>query len=611
VSARPFTDSELIEMSDGLEQRAEAMLEAERGKPFVPAEIVYNWRGEGNHFSRKYCQSVTRFAMISFLLNDQTKEANEALQEMCTFFLGHHNSMFNDDSFYWAGELYVRIYEFFNTRNPLKATRLTPETEALLLKMMWAWSKERSNVEAVKLKVERGTWYYHSTENHVAMEYATALGFAQILKQLPEYANRKYDDGYTAEEHCSTMEIWHKEFCRERARRGMFFEIGSPGYNVRTLIGFYNIHDFSKDEELRALAGKLLNLWWAEWAQEQIDGVQGGGKARIRGWNALVGTHKATGFTWYYLGSGTPMESYTESLVVTTSQYRLPLVIMDLIMDVEGRGVYEITQRRIGLAVGEHNRPPDSWFRSDFGGILRYSYCTPEFILGTNMREARPQSDWHLGASQSVFHGVIFDGAKNARIVPKCSNKGGDTFNEQWSVQKKSTLIAQKLKTHQKAEDMMVWISSSTLSEPLEENAWVFVEAKGAFAAVRPVTGGYTWAPRPAKAYEGKFLVCENEWSPVILEVGRKVDYTDFAAFRKAVLTQPLAFEEDVLRYTSLSGNEFVFYADQSQSPKIDGKTVDYTPEMVFDGPFVRSKWLSGEVTIRKGNRSLILDFND
>ena len=293
IAARPLSDSELIELRDGFKQRADAMLEAERGKPFKPAKVVYNWRGEGNHFSRAYCQSVTRFAMISFLLNDQTKEANEALQDMCAFYLDDRNSMFHDDSFYWAHELYVRIYEYFNSRNPRIATRLAPKTEAALLEMMWKWSKERSKIDAVKLKIERHTWYYHSTENHVAMEYAAAWGFAQILKRLPDYAKRKYEDGHTAAEHCAVLEAWHKEFCRERARRGLFFEIGSPGYNVRTLVGIYNLYDLSEDADLRQLAGKLLDLWWAAWAQDQIDGVQGGGKARIRGWKALNGTHKA------------------------------------------------------------------------------------------------------------------------------------------------------------------------------------------------------------------------------------------------------------------------------------------------------------------------------
>lgn len=611
VDARPYSDTQLAEYQRGFQQRVEAMLEAERGKPFVPAEITYNWRGEGNHFSRKYCQSVTRFAMIAFLLDDQVEQANQAMQEMCRFYLGDHNSMFNDDSFYWAHELYVRIYEFFNTRNPRKVTRLTHETEELLLEMMWQWSRQRCKMEDVLLKIERDTWYYHSTENHVAMEYAAALGFAQILKQLPGYRERQYDDGYTAAQHCAVLETWHREFCRERARRGMFFEIGSPGYNVRTLAGFYNIHDFAEDAELRRLAGMLLDLWWAEWAQEQIDGVQGGGKARIRGWNALVGTHKAQGFTWFYYGRGSPMESYTESLVVGTSQYRLPLVVLDLAMDVEGRGVYEIRQRRMGLAMGEHNRPPDAWFRTDFGGILRYSYCTPEFVIGTNMREARPQPDWHLGASQSSWHGVIFAGEKNARIVPKCANRGGDSLNEQWSVQRQGTLIAQKLRTHVDAREMMVWISANTLSEPLEENGWIFVEAQGAYAAVRPVTGGYQWRPAPAKAYTGRFMVCADEWSPVIVEAARKVEFEDFAAFRRAVVERPITFDNNVLRYRGLGGNDFVFYAGQDRIPEIDGETVDYAPGRVFDSPFLSSEWLSGVVTIRKGERSLVLDFNE
>jgi hypothetical protein len=37
---------------------------------------------------------------------------------------------------------------------------------------------------------------------------------------------------------------------------------------------------------------------------------------------------------------------------------------------------------------------------------------------------------------------------------------------------------------------------------------------------------------------------------------------------------------------------------------------VDYAPPKAFDSPFIQSGWDSGVVTIRKGQRRLVLDFN-
>mgnify|MGYP004230433679 CR=1 FL=1 len=605
-----MTDEELQVLSDGFEDRVAEMLEGERGKAFEAPPVWHDRWGPGSHFSRALSMATTRFAMISFLLNDQVEAANRALQELCAFYMRERVTMYNRDSFYWAHELYTRIYLFFNTTSPSRAARLTAETEKALLEMMWTWCRSESVIADAELMRERETWYFQSSENHVAQKTATAWEFSQILKAHPEYADRRYDDGHTASEHWSAWTQYHKDFCLERARRGLFFEVASPSYCIRTLVGIYNMVDLSEDEELRSLAGKLLDLWWASWSEDQIDGVRGGGKARVRGWKALSGGEQASSFTWYYYGRGTPVDSTSACVTVVTSDYRLPSIVMDLAMDVEGRGVYEVKQRRMGLAVGPHNRPPDSWFRTDYGGILRYLYCTPDFILGTNMREARPQPDWHLGASQSIWHGAIFRGHPNALIVPKCNHETGDTLNEQWSVQRRGTLIVQKLKTHVRAGKMMVWFSSEGISEPIEEDGWVFAETIGAYAAVRPVTGPHSWQDAPGSNYTGRFLVCEDEWSPVIVEIARKVAYENAKAFRNAIKSLSFTTDGDELSYSGLSGDTFCFDGNQNRVPEIDGTPVNYAPQKVFDSPFVSSDWCSGIVTVRKGRREHVLDFN-
>ena len=71
-----------------------------------------------------------------------------------------------------------------------------------------------------------------------------------------------------------------------------------------------------------------------------------------------------------------------------------------------------------------------------------------------------------------------------------------------------------------------------------------------------------------------------------------------------------LAFENNVLKYTCIYGDEFTFYANHSKSPEINGSTVNYAPAKVYDGPFLQSDWNSGVVKISKGTRALVLNFN-
>ena len=151
--------------------------------------------------------------------------------------------------------------------------------------------------------------------------------------------------------------------------------------------------------------------------------------------------------------------------------------------------------------------------------------------------------------------------------------------------------------------------NGSTVSSAVEDE-WVFAEANKAYAAVRVVNGGFNWDTRK-NANIGKWLQCENDDSPVILEVVEKAHFKSFQDFRETIKKQTVDFQNDVLKYKGVYGDSFTFYADHSKSPQINGETVDYAPEMGFDSPFLQSDWNSGIVKIKMGQRELLLDFNE
>jgi hypothetical protein len=65
-----------------------------------------------------------------------------------------------------------------------------------------------------------------------------------------------------------------------------------------------------------------------------------------------------------------------------------------------------------------------------------------------------------------------------------------------------------------------------------------------------------------------------------------------------------------VLRYRGLADDAFTFFADQSRPPLVNEVPVDYAPARALDSPFVQAEWDSGVVTLQKGARRLVLDFN-
>jgi hypothetical protein len=156
---------------------------------------------------------------------------------------------------------------------------------------------------------------------------------------------------------------------------------------------------------------------------------------------------------------------------------------------------------------------------------------------------------------------------------------------------------------------MRVWFSGEGLSAPSEERGWVFAEARGAYAAVRVVRGGTRWVDSDGPV-AGRWLYADDEYSPVVMEVAQKRDFPSSREFRAAVLDRRVELEGDhVLRFRGIHGDHFSFFADYSAPPCINDVPVNYAPARAFDSPFLQSEWNSGVITLRKGTRTAVLNF--
>jgi hypothetical protein len=317
---------------------------------------------------------------------------------------------------------------------------------------------------------------------------------------------------------------------------------------------------------------------------------------------------------WYYFGLGPARAAHPAFMCLATSSYRPPFCVVDLALDVEGRGTYEYISRRMGLNLLPKPEPAD-WqtyvMRPDTGGILRYSYCTPDFIMGTSMVGPRPHEEWAAISSQNRWDGVVFAGHPDACIFAQpLRPERGSVYNAHRTLQRKGVLILQKLTAHHHAQGQRVWFPECLPT--VEEGGWVFAEAPRAYAACKVVSGETRWEdPAPDDDAPGRWLRCGDEFSPIILEVARRIDYPAAAAFRAAIKANALALDGPVLRYRSaLYGDELTWYADESKRSLVNGKPLDFRAARVYDSPFLQSDWDSGIVVIRKDGREVVLDFN-
>jgi len=609
ADSHALTDAELTTIRDGFEARRDAAIEGLRGQPYKP-EAKREPLGPGRAlYTRHFSYAALSFAFRAMWNDEQLDQANAALDENCEYYLSHPKAFADRDSFYWGADILCRIVEFFGRHGSRAPGRLRAASEDRILAMMYAYAKDYSSLDGAEY-IQSQTWHVWESENHHIQKFSALWQFSKLLAQSDSYREQRYADGKTPAEHYDAWTAYAKEWCRERARRGLFVEMANGDYGTHTLKGVYNFLDFADDPRLRELSRQLLDLYWACWAEEQIDGVRGGGKSRVYPQNGLRGRDELYWFTRYYLGDQDLQPPSNHFFTILSSSYRMPLVVIDLALDVAGRGTYEVRQRKLGAAEPGFHGNPDYHLEVEHGGIVRYAWCTPEFIMGLPLVEARPLEDWTLISSQNRWQGVIVAGHPDARIVPQCLATDGRTaYNSSWGVQSHGSLIVQRLPdtSSRKTGPMQVFFSAQGLQNRVERDGWMFCEAAGAYAAVRPARGGYTWQPNPGG---GGLLVCEDGFAPAIVEVARKADAGSYESFQTAVLALPLAWAGATLTYQGLAGDRLTFQADHSAPPQVNGQPIDYEPAKTFDSPFIQSDWGSGQVTIRKDGRTLSLDFS-
>jgi len=595
----------------GVDARRDAVMRLQLSKPYPPSG----------------CWHYEDFALAAYWLNERTADADQAI---LTEREKEFPAALKGGDFHWHAYILERIYFLFSRASQRFPGRMSAAAEAALLDMLWQWAEPSCRREMTL--PERDGWRWGS-ENHHAQAWSSFWGAAQIFAQHADYKNRRYADGTTPAEMAAAFNAYFRRFARNTAASGLLVECNSA-YNKYTLGGWYNMADFADDVELRRRMSLLLDLYWADWATEQLGGVRGGSRHRCYpGANSTTGS-SMEGLQWFHFGVGHPNSQAPGHMCGATTFWRPPPLVVELALDAAGRGVYESISRRPGLAEPSQADAPPRNFLADAqhpffvaqgvsaihpagGSLLRYSYCTPDFVLGTSMVAARAQKDWLAISSQNRWEGVIFAGHPTARIFaqPLEPNRGS-VYNANWSVQKRGVLVLQRLKTSN-AKGQRIWFDAALKREA--RAGWVFAAAPQAFAAVRVVNGETAWEPdsveqhreRKGRTDGGEWLKCVDEFSPVIIEIARQSDYQDFAAFQTAILGNALKWENRRLDYSSaLSRTTLTLFADYSQPPLVDGVPVDYAPKKVYNSPFLQSDFGSGAVTIRKGDQKLVLDFN-
>ena len=529
--------------------------------------------------------------------------------------------------FHWQAFQLARIVLLFGHQGVFAPDRMSPTAEQAAKDTLWQWLAPRG---ARGLVDPARDWWQWGSENHHIQAWVSFWSALNVLARDQAYAARTFADGSTVRELKADFDSYFKRWLRERATHGLFVEANSPTYAKYSLSGLYNLVDFADDAELRRLSREFLDLCWTQWALEQVDGIRGGSRHRSYAGGPSIDGSSLGNLAWYHFGIGDAESRHPSVLCTITSAYQPPDFVKEIITRRAELGDYEITSRLPGLLAqtrtGEANYSTDranpmfndrgvSQYDPACGQLLRRTYSTPGFVIGSSLLPALPMDRWASTSSQNRWDGILFADTNAAGLfVQPPKAKKGSIYNTQWSVQDRGVLLVQRLPfTNSKGQ--RVWFPHGLART--EKDGWIFVDAPHAYAAVRVVQGGASWAPDEAadwmevgdfKPGLGEWLVLADESSPIVIEVAPRSAYADAAAFQKEILQNALTAQGDRVDYRSAHyDTKLTLFSDQSKLPEINGVPLDFALKKSFAGPV-----LEGEgdiVRLRAFGRDHVFNF--
>lgn len=578
-------------------------------------------------------------AFAGMWLDRDIPEANARLAAAWESAMGEHEALspeVADEQFKWQMRTWVRIYYLFGPVSKRFPGRLSAENAGKIESLFWNYAAAKSTLARADLKY---VWFIQGSENHDMMDLGNAFLAAQALAGQPDYADRRLSDGGTLQEHAEAWTAYFTRYCEERMQHGLMVEFASPTYGKYYIPELVNLFDFVSDGVLRQRVAGYLNLIWADWAQEQLQCVRGGAKARC-----YQGNYSRNGESdsWYAMGQlllgegdwanarryNHPILGYGP--VLATSGYQLPEIIADLARSPEARGEYVYQSLRPGRMAHVDPLPPlgghPCWYHMDVedSRFVRYSWCTPNHILGSYFLDPALHEDFqiypdeperageHYAAItvQNLWQGVIFDTGPNARIFPQCLAKPdkhkpefSTTYVQQVAVQHENVMLVQANRANPAITAFRMYFGPGMKDRFVERDGWHMLQEGDSFAAVRFFSREDATQPAGATWQDDNFLKSDNTFAPAALVTGRKAHFADLDAFAAYLAGHTYTVENAKLSYsfTDRAGSAvaLALHLDEARRPEKDGAPIDLAPPTQYDSPFIRQDTDSGTMAIR------------
>ncbi len=432
----------------------------------------------------------------------------------------------------------------------------------------------------------REPWSFKETENQRIVRMARNLTAFRLDPPKPGTPRVAAEQAWTAAT---------EAFLLAHDREG-WYEAESPGYIAASMTALLQLADHAGSQRIRELARRQLDLLFAEWAQEQVNGFPAGPKSRTYIQWAL-GARNTPWLAWAWLGGGLEDPegiSFMDWPEIATSSYEMPESVRRLLAERDRQPPYEIRARR-SIILDK---------RRDLDTAL-YSFATPDYILGA----AQSVRGLHLGVSggQEIMATLYAGCAPFAPLYlwSRTQNPRSDRWKT-WSGNDQAlahrNVALARLGAGEETVTGHAWLAApwaepEVLPAQGGKTADVVVTRCGDTWAALVTVGGWEVKPAPERfpAYYGGDKHLRGSWAAVprrqpaviALEVGRRAEDGSFEDWKKKVAKSRLSLEGRELQFTASDGTRLSFVPGEKATVGGRALATDYP---LLAGPFLNSK---------------------
>jgi hypothetical protein len=470
--------------------------------------------------------------------------------------------------------------------------------------------------------------YRGDTENHFLLYYTCLY----LMSQLWDQPGNSWYTGKSSAENMEEARQWIESWVRLTTTRGQG-EYDSPHYMGVYLLPISYLAQWAKDPAMKKRAAMMLDYLIADYAPENLDGLHVGAHSRVYE-SQLVepanGVSPDFGWLWFGVGHRAAIPANYVLYYLLASAYEPPQILKRI-----------ATDRSQPYTHLERKRTRNRWrFHDDLhGAVYKTTYVRREYAVGSDqggVLQPIQQHSWDVTWSMPDARGIqntfftmhpyssvqelqtyfVFNPDGAAEGVAKSKKTydspdkllGGSPYES--IVQDHDTVIALYNIAPETRFPHVNGFFSKDLSEVTEDKSgWIFMRGGAStYIACRPLQP-YSWKPIEGG---GRRLFSPYLKNGFVVQVAAASEFTDLAAFRKAILALPLEFKLDptpTVHFRSLRGTTIEF--TYGTTPRLNSKPVDYDHWPLFGGPFLESEVDSQKLIIKYGAMRRTLDFKN